>query len=124
MKKIFISIVVAIILSACSHQYDNDLGNIEDLLKIDLKNYDFEIKKREHGIGFGEESVTLSLAFSDKDFGRLLNKLDIDKWEKVNLNNELKNSYDYSINYINRDIKIWMFLNLKEKSLKYSYYED
>lgn len=124
MRKIFTSLVLSIFLSACSSPYDNAIDNIEKLLKVNLKNYNYEIKDSEHNFGFGEELIILSLVFSDKDFEGLLNKLDIDKWEKIDFDNGLKNSYDYSINYSDGDVKIWLFLGLKEKILKYSYYED
>jgi len=93
-------------------------------ITVDLKNYNYEVNNSEHSISFGQESVTLNLSFKGKDFERFLYKLNMSKWEKENIDNEYKTSYDYSFNHIQGDIKIWMFLSLKEKKLKYSYYED
>lgn len=115
---------MAIILSACSYNYDSDVGNIEKLLNVDLKKYDYEVKSPDYGISFGQESVILILSFKDKDFELFLNKLNMNKWEKENLEDEYKGCYDYSFNHLQGSVKIWMFLNLKEKKLKYSYYED
>jgi len=112
-------LVVLLIFSSCEMSVEQDIRYIEHLLDVELKD-GYQIKNKQYDFTIGDSIKSFDIVFDDSTFDLFFYEVEsifipIDKTliDKKNL--------DYYKNFDFGDTRVHFSINLKEKTLHYTY---